>query len=318
MPPDNILNTLLSQFQTSADAMYPLIVVYMMPIFLTMTFAQVGLMSVNMLRCRDWQQMLETFFWGMVRVLTVYVVLTNLWDWSNDIINALSHVGAEVSGQSPGVLTPSGIYDLGLQTIKTLAVARSWGAWLDIVDDFLFAVLMFIVQYTWLSIALVYLWIQIEIVFAIALGPIKLCWASFDYTAESLWTWGESLLRAGTKLLAVLIVLAVGLRLANGWSADLAGLGTKINSDRLYYAFLALTEAVAFFIVVWEVPRKAAQSIKVMGAAGNWGGSDSMAASMLATGTMAVRTTGTAAVTGAAGAVGVGKGLGQYVQRRLM
>jgi hypothetical protein len=323
MAHDNLLNAVLSDFTTAAAAYYPMLVYWAVRILATMTFAQVGLLSVQMLRRRDLAGMLQVWLYGMIRVLAIYVIMANLWEWASSIITTLTDVGQRVSGQSPNVLTPSGIYDLGLSVCGTLLKARTFALIIRPIDDLIFMALLIVVQITWLCAAMIYLWVQIEAVYLIALGPIKLCWASFDYTYPTLLAWVESLLKAGTKILTVLLVLAIGITLATTWNNYLNGLGTSLNGNRISYATLAWAESIIFCYAVWYLPRRAAQNIRVEGSGGSADIEEGVAGTMLAAGGQAVQAAGGAAITGAkavaGGVMAARQGeLGNYIRSRLL
>ena len=323
MGTDNILDSVLTDFTNAAGAYYPIVVIWAVRILATMTFAQAGLLAVGMLRKRDLGGMLELFLFGMIRVLAIYVIMANLWEWASAIVDTCKTVGIAVSGQSPNVLTPSGIYTLGLNVCATLLKARTFALIIHPVDDAFFIAVVFAIQIIWLAAGMIYLWVQIEAVYLIALGPIKLCWTSFDYTYPTLLTWAESLLRAGVKLLALLIVSAAGMKLATDWNTYLNGLGTTINSNRMFYATLALVEALVFFIALWHLPKRASQNIRVEAAGGGADTDEGAAGTMLAAGGRAAQAAGGAAITGAkalaGGVMAARQGeLGNYIRSRLL
>jgi P-type conjugative transfer protein TrbL len=311
MPPDNILDGVLQDFTAAANSFYPLILLYAVRILAAIVTLQICYLSIQAALRWDLMGMFEAFFLGFVRIALVWAVMDHLWDWANGFINTAEEIGADVSGQSPSTLTPSGVYNLGLHIISTLYGARSFGMWFHLIDDIVFMVVTLATQITFAAVGLVYLWTLLEALYHIAKGPIVLCWTAFDLTWEVLARWGERLLGLSLKVLSMLLMLAVGITLTGKWSTYLSGVGLGINDHRVFYAVLALIESLAFFAGVWIVPRMAASNIHAQ--LGGAGGGEAGAASMWEMG----KSAGGAA---AGGAVVAGKGgyqLGKYIQGKL-
>jgi hypothetical protein len=167
---------------------------------------------------------------------------------------------------------------------------------------------------TWAISAIIYLWALIEAVWVVMIAPMALCFAPFEYTWPTMISWGGYALKTGIKVLALLLILAVGTALAGTWAAYFAGLGTGINKYRVYYATVALVESVIFLVAVWILPNQAARIIHTTGGGGIEPGGDAGAASTLHIAQQAGKT----AASAAGGAASGGKQLAQYVQQRLM
>src|SRR5215472_9510162 len=195
---------------------------------------------------------------GLVRVGVVYAVMSHGMEWGTDIINTGQTIGAAVSGESPASLTPSGIYSTGLSLIDAIYDARAWGMWFHPIQDLALLSVTIITQMTWLATASIYLWALIESVYAVAINPILVCFAPLEYTFPMLVTWGQRLLALCTKIIALLLVLAVGMALAADWSNYLNVLGHGINDHRVYYATVTLVESLVFLSAVWWLPNEGA------------------------------------------------------------
>jgi TrbL/VirB6 plasmid conjugal transfer protein len=311
MPPDTILNTALADFTYALTAYEPDMVFWGMRILGVILFMQFGYLAVKMAMGRDFMGMIYTFFTGLLCMGAVLVLMNFSIEVGSDLVMVGQEVGTRVSGQSPATMTPSGVYNLGLRIIGSIWNARTWGMWLNPIDDVALVIIVVLTWITWACSALIYLWALIDAVWVVMIAPIALCFAPFEYTWPSMINWAAYALKTGIKVLALLLILAVGTTLAGTWAADLAGIGTAINKYRVYYATVALVESFVFFVAVWILPNKAAALIHTsMGGGGPTIGDDGAKATVA----MAQHAAGATGVTGAAG----GKELGQYVQQRLM
>jgi hypothetical protein len=207
-----MLNDALAGFNSSLEMYMPLLEIWGVRILGAVTFLGFGYAVIQAVSNRDWFGTLMAFGWGIVRIALVYVVMANFEAWGSAWPDLGAIVGQSVSGLSPSVTTPSGLYDLGLQIVYMMDDARTLGAWFKHpLDTVLFLGLTFLTHITWAAAALVYLWLLIETKYYVAVGPIVICLSSFEYTWPILEHWAISLVQVGTRLLAALLVLAVGL-----------------------------------------------------------------------------------------------------------
>jgi hypothetical protein len=100
-------------------------------------------------------------------------------------------------------------------------------------------------------------------------GAVTVCFAAFPHTFTTLENWAVQMLRAGIRLLATLLILAIGLLLAQIWTATLAGLGVNINTNQVAYGATQLAEAGLVLWAVWRLPQKADNLIISQGSAGS-------------------------------------------------
>jgi TrbL/VirB6 plasmid conjugal transfer protein len=254
MPSDGILNGVLADFQSACLAYQPLLVAWAIRILSATTFLGFGIVMVDTARRRDFWTMMDAFFMSLFRIGIVYVVLANAQEWGQGIIDLGKTVGVGVSGQSPDVMTPSGIYDLGSATFYTLANAGTYMMWLHPIDAITYHIITYVVWLTWLCAAVIYLFVLIHCAYVVAIGPIKISFATLEYTWPMLIVWFEALLSIAIKLMATLLTLAIGLTEANSWAANFASLGLKINLEPNYYAIQALGEAAIFALCLWSLP----------------------------------------------------------------
>ena len=198
--------------------------------------------------------MIDAFFMSLFRIGIVYAVLDHTIEWGSAIIDLGKTVGMETAGLSPSVMTPSGIYTLGDQIVSTLFHARTFMMWIHPIDDVGFCIVLGAVWVTWLAAAVIFLFTLMQCVYVVVIGPIKLSFATLEYTWPMLMVWFEACLSIAIKLMATLLTLAIGMREANGWVTDFASYGLKINLSPFSYVTLAILEAVIFAIAIWSLP----------------------------------------------------------------
>lgn len=314
MPPDTILNTVLADFTYALTAYEPDMVFWGMRILGVILFMQFGYLAVKMAISRDFMGMIYTFFTGLLCMGAVLVLMNFSIEVGSDLVMVGQQVGQQVSHQSPSTMTPSGVYGLGLSIIGSIWNARTWGMWLNPIDDVALVIIVVLTWITWACSALIYLWALIEAIWVVTIAPMALCFAPFEYTWPTMVTWAAYALKTGIKVMALMLVLVAGTSLANGWAKDLAGLGVSINANRVYFATVALVESIVFLAAVWILPNQAAKLIQTSHGGGSEPAGDAGASSTIHGTHQAGRVT--AGIAGG-GMAGGGAQLGQYVQRRL-
>jgi hypothetical protein len=127
MPPDGILDQVLADFTTAANSYFPMILIDAERILTAVVVVQFCFLAIQAGRTWDLLGWVETFLFGIIRIALVRVVLDNLWTWGNGLFETGREIGLAISGQSPDVMTPSGIFTLGLNMIGIIWGARSRG-----------------------------------------------------------------------------------------------------------------------------------------------------------------------------------------------
>jgi TrbL/VirB6 plasmid conjugal transfer protein len=293
-----VLDSVLSDFKNAGFAYQPLLVVWALRILTATTFLGGAIMMVETAKRRDFAGMMDALFMGLLRIGIVYAVLANALPWGQGIIDLCTNVGEGVSGLSTLTLTPSGIVDLGTNTAKALSDASSYMLMLHPIETAKLDSLGLIVRFVWDVAAIIYLYVLVQCVWAVAVGPIVLSFSTLQYTWACLFVWFEGMLTIGIKLMATLLMLAIGETEASGWGAGFHSLGITLNLDPITNGTLALVEAVVFATLLWVLPYAAHRMVKVhMGSGMTW--NDAGAASLLAAGKKTASVIGKAAVTAA-------------------
>src|SRR5260370_26565969 len=113
---NNSLQTLTTQLQT----WYPQLLRYSARLLGVLVFIQFGYIAVDLAASHDATRLLDNMVAAVIRVGLVYVLLNNAIDWGQALINTGIQIGQTVTGQSPNVLTPSGVFQAGLNMVGTL------------------------------------------------------------------------------------------------------------------------------------------------------------------------------------------------------
>jgi hypothetical protein len=265
---DGILNGALNDFLNAIQMYFPLLLVWGLRMLWSITFVGFGYALIQAVSNQDWYGTLMAFGWGLVRIFLVYAVMENIESWGGAFPLWGTIVGTSVSGVSPYTTTPSGLYEMGLRIVSMMIHARSLGAWFDLIADLQFVLLIIATQICWFAAGCIYLWILIEVKWYVAKGPITICFATFDRTWPILENWAITLLQVSIRLLAAMLVIAIGTTLAHFWTASEAHLGLTMNKNQIQYGAMQLVESVIFFYAMWTLPKKAAQLIMSKGASG--------------------------------------------------
>src|SRR5260370_27328230 len=123
---NNTLQTLTTQLQT----WYPQLLLYSTRLLGVLVFIQFGYIAVDLAASHDATRLLDNMVAAVIRVGLVYVLLNNAIDWGQALIDTGIQIGQAVTGQSPNVLTPSGVFQAGLHMVRTLWHPKAAGRWL--------------------------------------------------------------------------------------------------------------------------------------------------------------------------------------------
>jgi len=246
---NNILQTLTTQMQN----WYPQLLLYGTRLLAVLTLVQFAYIGIDLVASHDATRLLDDMTTAVIRVGLVYVLLNNAADWGTAVVNTGTQIGQAVTGQSPGVLTPSGVFQSGLNLVGILWQAKAAGGWLHPVQDFELMFLSTGVILAWAGAAFIYLGALLEGAWVVYSGPIIVCFAALTSTAPMLIQWATRVLAIALKIAVLLLVLAVGLGLAQTWSQQLAENSSHIVTNG-WLPFQTLVESILFGYLVYKVP----------------------------------------------------------------
>jgi P-type conjugative transfer protein TrbL len=324
MPSYDLLNSAQDAFAAAITAYYPLLLIYGTRILGAVALLGFGVICVRLAWTRSIIGAVEELLGGILKLGLCYAVMANLDTWGNAIVDTGKTIGTQVAGVSPYTLTPSGIYGQGLALVSLLTYSRSFGMWFHLIDDLVNFLLAIIIPLIWLAAALMYFFVLLEALWVIATGPIITGFSALDYTFEMFMRWLWRLLAIAVKIMALLLILAVGMALAIDWASILTGAGLDVNTHRIFYDTLTVAESILFLLCVWFLPNAAMRLVSATGTALGFGegllaGAASAASGAASAGaSKAASAVGQTAVNAAgAGAEAVGN-LAEKVQSMLM
>ena len=256
---DGILNGALAGFTAAINGYLPLLIIWGGRLLSAIVYVGFGYAMLMAWQNQDWMSALRAMAWSVVRIALVYVFLDNLVSWGSGFPAAFQIIAADITGQSPDVLTPSGIYELGLNIVAIMRSNFHLATWfIHPLEDIELHGVTILTQICWFGIACVYLAVLLETKWIVAKGAVTIIFAGFDHTWGCLQTWLISLIQIGVRLLGVMMVLAIGLILASGWTSTIAEMGAGFNTNETQNGLTALVEAIVLFYSIWVLPKKAA------------------------------------------------------------
>jgi hypothetical protein len=313
MPPDRLLDSVLADFQVGIGAYYLPLGRTGLLLLGTVALLQFAYLCAHAVMSLDIHRMIRDIIVGVIRIGVIWGVLGIAAAVGGSIVETCRIIAEQVCGLGPGTVTPSGIWDLGGNVFHLLMGARSWMMWFYLGDDVLFVLFAAVTYFAYFTAGLLYLWVNIQFFWAVIIGPALIPWSMFEPAAATFYAWGENILAGGIRLLAMLLILAVGMVEVRGWAADFAALGIHINDYQLYYATRAMLEAILFALMVGGFSWATARMVRTsMGGGPVW--DDSGAWSLIRTGQAAANL---AISAGTTVAVETGQGLGALVQSKL-
>jgi len=246
---NNILQTLTTQMQN----WYPQLLLYGTRLLAVLTLVQFAYIGIDLVASHDATRLLDGMTAAVIRVGLVYVLLNNAADWGMAVINTGTQIGQAVTGQSPGVLTPSGVFQSGLNMVGTIWRAKAASGWLHPFQDVEFTFVSFGIILAWAGTAFIYLGALLEGAWVVYSGPILVCFAALTSTAPMLIQWATRVLAIALKIAVLLLVLAVGLGLAQSWSQQLSDNSSNISTD-FWLAIQSLVQSILLCYLVYKVP----------------------------------------------------------------
>ena len=254
MPTDrNLLNAIIQTFTAQLQVWYPLLLLYGVRLLSVLAFVQFAYIAVDLAATHDASGILDNITAAVIRLGLVYVILNHAQDWGEAVINTGISIGQTVSGQSPDVLTPSGVFQMGLNMAGTLLGAKARGGWLNPVADAEMFFTVIVVVLAWAAAAFIYLGTLLEAAWVIFAGPILICFSALSSTAPLLVRWAASVLAIAIKAAALILVLAIGMGIARVGAINSPAMPPQSMTD-LWWLVLSIVQSILFFYFVLKVP----------------------------------------------------------------
>jgi P-type conjugative transfer protein TrbL len=248
------LDTVLNNFTGAISSTWgPQLFFYLQPLLFTIIVLQFGLVALEATVQRDVPLLLSHMMMGLFRIGVVWAIFTYGFTWANSIIQTGQVLGSNISGFG---LTPSGVFDEGINIMMMIWNAKASAGWLtEIIQfiEFFFAALFVILCWTVASV--IYLGCLIEAALLVYVGPLIIAFTPLSWTFEILLLWGRSLLGLAFRLALILMTLAIGMALANNWTSFIADTSSTFSTN-IWNLLLTIVEAIVFAVCVWRMPNR--------------------------------------------------------------
>jgi P-type conjugative transfer protein TrbL len=249
------MDTVLATLTAAVQNYYPQLVIVMTGLLGALLILRLAMPAIRAAASGDLASFLPEVATSLLWVGILYLLMDKSAEWGMDIIAGFQQVAGLVTGLSPSVLTPSGIYNQGLQLVSILSSAKGIGGWLHPITTIEYAILVPFISLSFLAAALIYFSVLLEGAWVVFSGPIFIALSGLEHTSETLPTWIMSIVGIGVKILILIMLCAVGMVLVGGWATTLAANSGSIRSN-LYWLFLSVAQAVLFCWMLYSVPNQ--------------------------------------------------------------
>ncbi len=151
----------------------------------------------------------------------VYLMIVNAFPWMNAVLKSFSAIGAAVTGLP--ALSPQTVFQIGGNMASTIFNTRANASLItDIELAIVQSVSAFVVLLAFVITAAMLLLTLIEAYLVVGGGVILLGFGANRFTAPVAEGYFGYVIRVGVRLLFFYLVLAIGVQMANQWSAALS------------------------------------------------------------------------------------------------
>ncbi|HLK82871.1 MAG TPA: P-type conjugative transfer protein TrbL [Xanthobacteraceae bacterium] len=151
----------------------------------------------------------------------VYLMIVNAFTWMNAVIKSFSAIGAAITGLP--ALNPQTILQIGTNMASTIFNSPANASLMTNLEQAIVqSVAAFIVLLTFVVTAAMLLLTLVESYLVVGGGVILLGLGANRFTAPAAEGYFGYVIRVGVRLLFFYLVLAIGVQMANQWSAALA------------------------------------------------------------------------------------------------
>ena len=165
----------------------------------------------------------------------VYLMIVNAFAWMNDIIKSFSAIGAALTGLP--ALNPQTVLQIGTNMASTIFNSPGNASMMTNLEQAIVqSVAAFIVLLTFVITAAMLLLTLVESYLVVGGGVILLGLGANRFTAPAAEGYFGYVIRVGVRLLFFYLVLAIGVQLANQWSAALAAACKPVTTTLPWYS----------------------------------------------------------------------------------
>ena len=165
----------------------------------------------------------------------VYLMIVNAFSWMNAVIKSFSAIGAALTGLP--ALNPQTVLQIGTNMASTIFNSPGNASMMTNLEQAIVqSVAAFIVLLTFVITAAMLLLTLVESYLVVGGGVILLGLGANRFTAPAAEGYLGYVIRVGVRLLFFYLVLAIGVQLANQWSAALAAACKPVTSTLPWYS----------------------------------------------------------------------------------
>jgi TrbL/VirB6 plasmid conjugal transfer protein len=268
IPPDQVLDSALAAFLAAMHTYLPMLLIWGIALLSAAAFCGLGYALLHCITTHDWFGTIMNMAWAFARVMVIFMVYDNFQAIGSIFPTMGKIVGWQIAGLSPASVTPSNLYSMGLTIVSQLFWARHLGSWFNLVADAEFLILIVLTMMAWFAAATRFMFTLIETEWVFIKGAVTVCFAAFPHTFATLENWAVQMLRVGIRLIATLLIIAIAILLARGWTATLVALGKTINTNPVVFAAIQFSEAYLVYWAVWHLPQQAGAIVTSGGSTG--------------------------------------------------
>ncbi len=165
----------------------------------------------------------------------VYLMIVNAFTWMNDVVNSFSAIGAAATGLP--ALSPQTVLQVGTNMASTIFNSQANASLITNFEQAIVqSIAAFIVLLAFVVTAAMLLLTLVESYLVIGGGVILLGLGANRFTAPAAEGYFGYVIRVGVRLLFFYLVLAIGVTLANEWSAALAAACNPVSATLPWYS----------------------------------------------------------------------------------
>jgi hypothetical protein len=256
MPQFLFLNNTLAKFiRTIEDLWQPFFQIHGIEILLTVGSIALAVYAIQFLATQDVSGLIIGLMYTFIALALLHEVFLKSEYLGNSLLNDVFIPWArEISGQSPDVMTPSGVMETGLQLARLFWVAASDASWWHTpFSALLVTVCSIVVILAFLVASIIYLLALVWVHALIIAASVFLAFAALPWTWSIFPGWALAVLKACLKIFFLLCVLTIGLAEAQGWAMAMStGVGSIAGDTSLVME--TICEAILFGWLVYYLP----------------------------------------------------------------
>lgn len=244
---NNILDNIISQYRNSAELWAPVIKKYAITLFWILAGIEMSWTGITMaINGSGMQEFTAELVKRVMIIGFFFALLSNSSEWAKAIIDSLRKIAGDATIASGGLsgISPSAIFDMGLQLAGQMTRSVSFGRPADSIG-LIIAALIIMISFALISGILLLALVEMYIV--INAGIVLLGFGALRWTREFSQKYLIYAVSVGIKLFVMQLLIGLGETLIQGWVADFnAGNNTQV--------FVLVGASIVMLSLVKEIP----------------------------------------------------------------